>query len=176
MKRWFRDRKPREQALLAVFVVLGAIIWLSAANGRFRRGLDSWRFSRNELASQDLWLDRQELIRSRSAAAVQDLDPMRTYDASRMMATLTSLSAAAGLSPAIDPPATQRGTEFTLHQVRMSFQKASLASVLKFSDELIRQAPYLNLEQITLQTDRVSADTLSASLTISAAQIETARP
>jgi hypothetical protein len=42
---------------------------------------------------------------------------------------------------------------------------------LKFYDELAKQAPYLNLESIALQTDRSAPGALNATLQISATQI-----
>jgi len=176
MKRWFQRRLPREQGLVVVFAVLGALIWLSVANGRLRAQLSDWRASDSELTAQQLWLDRQQAITTQAATAVRNLEPARTYDATRLVTTVTSLAGAAGLAPAIDPPVTQRTSQFAYHQIRVSFQRASLGALLKFSDELARQAPYLSLEQIALQADRAAADTLSVTLLISATQIETATP
>ncbi len=176
MKGWFQARQYREQVLVAVFVLLGAGIWLSSANGRLGRRLGEWRSSREDLAAQQLWLDRAEAIRKQSADAVRNLDPARTYDATRLATTVSALAGHAGLVASIDPPVTQQAGQFAYHQVRVTFSKAVLPALLKFSDELARQAPYLNLEEIVLQSGQATGDTLNATLQISATQIAPGQP
>lgn len=176
MKRWFQARKPREQALLAAFTLLGAVTWLSAAHGRWRGRRDDWRASRADLAAQQLWLDQQRVITDQSAAAVRNLDPARTYDSTRLVTDIMALAAKAGLAPVVDTPVTRRATRFTYHQARVSFPQATLPALLQFSDEIARLAPYLSLEQLTVQVDRASADTLNVTLLVSATQIGEAAP
>ncbi len=171
MKRWFQSRHLREQLLVAVFVVLAGLIWLSSAAGRARGRLDDWRGARTAFDAQQLWLDRQAEIEAQAGAAVQNLDPARTFDATRLVATVTTLATAAGLSPSTDPPHTERTPQFAYHAVRVSFRRAGLAALLNFYDELSKQAPYLHLESITMQTDRAAPGQLGVTLQISATQI-----
>lgn len=171
MRSWFQSRNRREQLLVTLFVVLGALIWLTSASGRLRSGLAGWRSTRGDLAAQQLWLDRRQEIETQSVAAVRNLDPARTYDATKLVATVTSLSSGAGLQPSIDPPVTQRTPQFAYHNIKVTFRRANLPALLNFYDELTKQAPYLNLESIALQTDRGAAGALNVTLQISATQI-----
>jgi hypothetical protein len=119
-----------------------------------------------------LWLDRREDIETRSAAAVRNLDPAKTKDATRLVGTINSLATAAGLGGvAIEPPQTQVTPQFAYHNAKVSFRRANLAALLSFYDELAKQAPYLNLESIQLQTERTAPGLVNASLQISATQI-----
>ena len=171
MRAWFASRNRRERVLVAAFTGLVALTWLVSATGRLRAGVSQWRSTRGDLAAQQLWLDRQQAIETQSAAAVRDLDPARTYDATRLVATITSLASAAGLTPAIDTPATQRTPQFAYHTAKVTFRRASLPMLLHFYDDLAKQAPYLNLEAVTLQTDRAATGALNATMQISAPQI-----
>lgn len=171
MRAWFEARSRREQVLVTVFVLMIAFTWFFSALGRARTRLDEWRATRVASSAQQLWLDRQADIEARSAAAVRNLDPARTHDATRLMGTVNSLATAAGLTPAIDPPQTQRTSQFAYHTIKVTFRRANLPALLNFYDELAKQAPYLNLESIALQTDRGAAGALSATLQISATQI-----
>jgi len=171
MKKWFQARQLREQIFMAVFLTLAALTWLTGGVSRLRHGYDDWRAVRADLSAQQLWLDRRQEIETQSAVAVRNLDPARTLDATRLVATVATLAKAAELSPAIDPPLTQQASVFTHHQVKVSFSKASLPALLKFYDALVRQAPYLNLEQITVQADRADVRALSITLQLSAVQI-----
>jgi hypothetical protein len=171
VRRWFQSRNRREQVLVTAFVVLGALIWLSSAAGRVRVRWADWRSTRTDVAAQQLWLDRRLEIESQAGAAVRNLDPARTFDATKLVASVTSLAASAGLTPAIDTPVTQRTPQFAYHTVKVTFRRATLNSLLGFYDELSKQAPYLNLEQIALQSERSTPGMLNATLQISATQI-----
>ncbi len=171
MRAWFSARNRREQVLVTVFALMLALAWLFAAAGRVRTRLDAWRSARAEHTAQQLWLDRQAEIESRSASAVSNLDPTRTYDATRLVATVSTLANGAGLSPAVDPPVTQRTPQFAYHTARVTFRRAALPALLNFYDEVNKQAPYLNLERIAVQTDRGAVGALNVTLEISATQI-----
>ncbi|MBI2497651.1 MAG: general secretion pathway protein GspM, partial [Opitutae bacterium] len=71
----------------------------------------------------------------------------------------------------IDPPVTQRTPQFAYHTIKVTFRRANLPALLNFYDELTKQAPYLNLESMALQTDRAAAGALNVTLQVSATQI-----
>ncbi len=171
MRRWFQRRHPREQLLLTAFVALGALIWLIAAAGRMRTRWREWHSAQSSLSDQQRWLARRADIEARAAAAVRNLDPAKTYDATRLVSTVNSLAQHAGLTPAIDSPHSERTPQFAYHTVKVTFRRAALPALLSFYDQLAQQAPYLSLEQIALQTERSAAGQLNATLQISATQI-----
>ena len=171
MRAWFQSRNRREQLLITAFVLMGAFIWLTSASGRLQTRWAGWRSTHADLGAQQLWLDRQKEIEASSVAAVRNLDPARTLDATKLVATVTSLASGAGLQPTIDPPVTQRTPQFAYHNIKVTFRRANLPALLNFYDELAKQAPYLNLESIALQTDRAATGALNATLQISATQI-----
>ena len=171
MRTWFHFRNRREQLLVTFFTVMAALVWLSYGAGRLQKQIAGWRATRGDLAAQQLWLDRQQEIEAQSVAAVRNLDPARTLDATKLVATVTSLATAAGLQPAIDSPVTQRTPQFAFHTTKVTFRRANLPALLNFYDELSKQAPYLSLESVALQADRAAAGALNATLQISATQI-----
>lgn len=171
MRAWFQARQRREQLLITAFIVIAAVVWLSSATGRFRTRWQEWRSARAELATQQVWLDRRQEIESAATAAVRTLDPARTYDATKLVATITSLTSGAGLAPSIDAPVTQRTAQFAYHTSKVTLRRANLAALLKFYDELGKQAPYVNLDQIGLQTERSAPGLLTVTMQISATQI-----
>jgi hypothetical protein len=171
MKHWFQRGRRREQLLLTAFVILGALVWLLSASGRLRASWADWHATRTDLATQRLWLDRQKEIEASAGAAIRNLDPTRTYDATRLVSTVTTLATGASLSPSIDSPVTQRTPQFAFHTIKVTFRRATLSSLLSFYDELAKQAPYLNLEQIAMQTERTAPGMLNVTLQISATQI-----
>jgi len=171
VKHWFQRGRRREQLLITTFVLLGAFIWLLSALGRVKTQWTDWHFARTDLATQQLWLNRQKEIEISAGAAVRNLDPTRTYDATRLVSTVTSLATSASLTPAIDSPVTQRTAQFAYHTIKVTFRRATLNALLGFYDELAQQSPYLNLEQIAMQTERSAPGLLNVTLQISATQI-----
>lgn len=171
MRRFFQERTRREQGLITLFVVLVAATWVASAQARLRERAGAWRSARAAAAAQQLWLERQTEIEARAAAAVRNLDPARTYDATRLVTTVTALAAKAGLQPTIDAPQTTRTPQFALHTIKVTFRRANLAALLAFYDELAKQAPYLNLEQVAVQSDRGNTGVLGATLQVSSTQI-----
>jgi hypothetical protein len=171
MRRWFQGTRRREQVLITAFVLLGALIWLISATGRLRTQWAGWQSTRTELASQLLWLERRQEIEAAARAAVRNLDPARSIDATKLVSTVTTLATGASLSPTIDSPATQHTPQFSFHTVKVTFRRAPLNALLNFYDELAKLAPYLNLEQIAMQTERNAPGQLNVSMQISATQI-----
>ena len=171
MKNWFQSRHRREQLLVTGFALLGALVWLLSASGRLGVRWRDWRSARIELSAQQEWLDRRKEIETRAGAAIRNLDPARTYDATRLVSTVTSLAAGASLTPSIDSPVTQRTPQFAFHTIKVTFRRATLPALLGFYDELAKQAPYLSLETIAMQTERTAPGMLNVTLQISATQI-----
>ena len=171
MRRWFETRHRREQILVTAFVVLAAATWLFGSLRRLRTQVGAWRSTQAATTAQRLWLDRREDIEKRSATAVRNLDPAKTQDATRLLGTINSLANAAGLSVAIEPAQKQTTPQFTYNTAKVTFRRANLNSLLSFYDELAKQAPYVNLESISLQTERANPGAINAVLQISATQI-----
>ncbi len=170
-KQWILSRTVREQTLVVVLALAASLVWLFSGLKHVKRSYADWQLSRQEHANQQLWLDRQSEIETKAAEAVKNLDPARTYDSTKLVATVTTLAAQASLTPSIDPPHTERTPQFNYHTVRVNFRRATLPSLLKFYEQFAKLAPYLNLEQITVQTDRNTPGQLGVTLQISAPQI-----
>jgi hypothetical protein len=171
LKHFFLTRNRREQWLITVFLLGLAAVWLSDAFGRTGAAWREWRAAGDAADTQAVWLGRQAQIEAAAAAAAGNLDPARTYDATRLVAAVNTLASAAGFRPSIDPPQTRRTPQFAYHTVKVTVRRASLAALLGFYDELAKQAPYLSLEQIAVQNERGSPGQLTATLQISAPQI-----
>lgn len=171
LKRFFQTRSRREQWLITVFLLGLAAVWLADSLGRAGAAWREWRSVGAAADTQELWLGRQAQIEAAAAAAAGNLDPARTYDATRLVGAVNTLATGAGFRPQIDPAQTRRTPQFAYHTIKVTVRRASLAALLGFYDELAKQAPYLSLEQISVQAERGSQGQLTATLQISAPQI-----
>lgn len=166
LKAWFLGRLLREKALVLLLVLVGAIIWLSASAKRLHDSRVAARAAEATLATQQVWLNNRPAIEEAAAAAVRNLDPAKTYDATFLVAEIMGIAGRAGLAVNTEPPRTQRSAQFAVHTVQVTTRRAELPSLLRFYQELASKAPYLGLEQISLQGDRTNPGLVNATLQV----------
>ncbi len=168
---WFVARLLREKVLVLALVLLGALIWASSASERLQANLRGFRSAQSALATQQLWLNNRPAIEEAAAAAVRDLDPRRTYDATFLVAEIMGIASRSGLAVNTEPPRTQRSPQFAVHTVQVTTRRAELASLLRFYQELASKAPYLGLEQISLQGDRSAPGLVNATFQVASVEL-----
>lgn len=173
MKTFFLTRQLREKMLLLAFVVVGAIIWGTSVLQRASRDVREFRLARAELADQQRWLAARESIEAAAAAAVENLDSSRTYNAVRLSAEISAIANATGLgaNATNDPPQTERTPQFSMHTLQFRLSRVQWEQLLRFYEELSQRAPYINIEQFALSAERARPELLNASLRVSSVEI-----
>lgn len=171
LKAWFLGRLAREKVLVVAFVLLGALIWLSAAVDRLGVTREAARKVNAELATQALWLGNRAAIEEAAAAAVRNLDATRTLDATFLVAEVQAMAGRAGLQVVVEPPRTQRSSQFSVHTVLVRSQRANMPNLLRFYQELASKAPYLGLEQVTLRLERSTPGAINADLQVTSVEL-----
>ena len=171
VKSWFLGRLFREKVLVLAFVLLGALIWLSSSSDHLKKNLRSFRSAESTLATQQLWLNNRPAIEEAAKAAVQNLDPSKTYNSTFLVAEILAIAKHAGLAPNTEPPRTQRSPQFAVHTVQVTARRAELAALLRFYQELASKAPYLGLEQVSLQGDRTNPGLINATLQVASVEL-----
>jgi len=157
--------------LVLVFAAALAAVWLTTAAGPSGQRWRDWHGVAEELESQQRWLGNRDAIEARAVNALKNLEPGRTLDATHLMGEMVALSAQAGLSPAIDPPRTQRTDQFAYHTVSVNFRRAELGALVALSEAIGRRAPYLAIEQCVLSVDRANPSRLNASFVIFSVEV-----
>jgi len=168
---WFLSRLLREKLLLLAFAGLGALIWLSSAYHDLSANLRSFRAAESELATQAVWLGNREAIEAAASAAARNLDGSKTYDATFLVAEVLGMAKRSGLSVVTEPPRTQRSAQFAVHTMQVSMRKVDLAAVIRFYQELASKAPYLGLEQISVQGDRSAPGMVNVTLQVTSVEL-----
>ncbi len=171
LKLWFLSRLFREKILVLAFMLLAALIWLSGAVDRLQSRMRLVRAADAELATQAIWLQNRSAIDEAAAAAVHNLEPARTLDATFLVAEMQAMAGRAGLAVSIEPPRTQRSPQFAVHTVLVTSRRADLANVLRFYQELAAKAPYVGLEQVTLRIDRSAPGAVNADLQVASVEL-----
>lgn len=171
LRQYFLGRLLREKLMLVVFVALGVAMWLSAFSGRANRAWQAHRATEVELAEQKQWLANREAIESAAVQAVQNLDPARTLDDTRLVGELSALGKEHNLRYTIDTPQTARSGQFAMHTVQINLTRSDWETLQRFYMALSRRSPYIGIEQLALSADRANPAQLNAQLRVASVEI-----
>ncbi|HET7535483.1 MAG TPA: hypothetical protein VFJ90_03460 [Candidatus Didemnitutus sp.] len=171
MKRFYLSRSAREKLLLLALVGTAAIAWLFGALGRTHTRWSEWRELETERKTQQLWLGNRAAIEARAAKAVQQLDPSKTLNGTRLVGELNTLATQAGLNAEVSGQRTERTSQFAFHSAQVSFRRVDLQSLVRFYQLLSARSPYLGLEQVALTLDRGAQGTINATFRVVAAEL-----
>jgi len=171
LRAFFLSRLFREKALLVAFVLIGAAMWASSFSKRAAREWRAVRSVSTELETQAQWLANRAAIEEAAVRAVQNLDPSRTFDDTRLVGELSALAREHDLRFTNDTPQTVRSGGFAVHTVQIQLPRADWESLKRFYLKLASRSPYLGIEQFALAADRANPAQLNASLRVSSVEI-----
>ncbi|MGC4072708.1 MAG: hypothetical protein QM760_09345 [Nibricoccus sp.] len=173
MKAFFLSRLLREKVLLVALIVAAAAMWLSSAGkraGKFWREVSQ---TSADLKEQAVVLGQKDAIKERAHAAIERLDPSRTFDPVRLQSEVNTIANIAGLGSkaSISGAPTERVGQFAVHTVQLVIRNADYESLTKFYLELQKRSPYIGIETFDVaSTSPTSGQTLTQSMKISAFQ------
>jgi hypothetical protein len=171
LKIYFLRRSLREQVALVLFIVLAAAMWLSNFGRRAGRFWTEQHNTTSELAVQKQWLANRAAIEVGAQAAVQNLDPSRTLDDTRLVAELSALAGEYNLKFTNDTPRTLRSAQFAVHTVQFTLPRADWDVLKRFYLALAKRSPYIGIEQVALAADRANPSLLNATLRVSSVEV-----
>jgi hypothetical protein len=154
LRAFFLSRLLREKLLLLAFVAIGMFWWLSSFTTRANGFWRTQRSTTIDLADQKQWLERGPTIENEAKQAASRLDPAKTRDRTRLFAEVSNLANEAGLRNTSISPITPSVTagQFSVHSVNFSATNVDWDPLIKkFYPVLQAKAPYIGIEQFTLQ-------------------------
>lgn len=167
----FQSRTSREKILVLFMMVVALVIWLSLFAGRASAVLDQRASLNADIREQRAILDNRESIRERARRGIEQLDPSRTLNATRLMGEADAIARRYGFNPSINTPRTTSGDVFSYHTVQLSVRRAEIADLINFTSELQTRAPYIGLEQVRITADRNDPALLNADFRISSVEL-----
>lgn len=174
LRHFFLARRLREKILLLAFIVLGTAAWLSDLGKRTAVRIRETRTVSKELAMQEGWLAKRSEMEAGAKAALESWDPKRTFSAVRLNAELSNIAAKAGIKKdySIEAvPSPRSGGFGTFHSVRFVARRADFEVLKTFYEELVKRAPYIGLESLTLAADRSNPRQLNANFLVSSVDL-----
>jgi hypothetical protein len=172
IRAFFLSRLLREKVLLAGFIVLAAAVWVSSIAGRTGRTIRAVRATSGSLNEQRLWLSNRAMIEASAQAAASRLDPVRTLDATRLLAEVNAIAGDVGLQHYTSGESKNDSSgHFSVHTLQFSVTGVDWATLKQFYLALSKRSPYIGIEQCSMQTDRAKPTLLNVSFQISSVEI-----
>jgi hypothetical protein len=172
LRAYFLTRLLREKVMLAGLVVAVAAVWFSSISNRAGHLIRSVRFTTSTLKDQELWLGNRATIEAQAQAAAGQLDAVRTLDATRLLAEVTSIANDAGLKNTTSGESKDESTgQFAVHTLQFNVTKIDWPTLKQFYLALGKRSPYIGIEQYSMQVDRANPTLLNASFQISSVEI-----
>lgn len=169
----FLGRAMREKLLLLAFIGIAVLWWGSAFT---KRGAQFWREQRTttaKLKDQQTWISNRALVEKRAAETAAQLDPTKTLNGSQLAAAVQLMAQETGLRNNYRSGGTEVQTsgQFTIHSLILTIQGADWEKQVRpFYLALQKRAPYIAIEQFTLQAAALNPSQLT--LTIKVVSVE----
>ena len=162
----------RERVLLTVFLWISVLAWLGGALNNIGTARQNWSQAGAQLVLQEEWFNNRKDIETRLDAALQRLDPQKTYSGARLVGLLDTFARETGVNFDINAPVTKSGDTFNIHTVRVLFNKAGIAALIEFGQKIKGQSPYLGLERVQVDAQKSDPRMLNAQFIISSFELE----
>jgi len=174
VKVFFLSRAFREKVLLLGFILIVTATWLSSATGRTRLFTRQFKNTSSELDGQANWLMNQARIDANAKAAVEHLDPAKTYDGVRLQSEIVSILQRVGITAgySVDPPVSERASVFTKHSVQVTIRNVAYESLVKFYLEVVKQTPYIGFDQVLVSMPSANSNKNSHNATMRITSVE----
>jgi hypothetical protein len=151
MKAFFLTRQFREKILLLGLILLAAATWLSSASHRTALFWREFRSTTVLLDGQNELLAQRSRIEAEARAAIEHLEPSKTFDGVRLQAEVDAIARRTGvINYTADNVQTERVSQFSMNSMQLTIRNADYATLVKFYLELSKQAPYIGIEQFRL--------------------------
>jgi len=151
MKAFFLSRLFREKLLLLGLILMAAVTWFSSASNRTARFWREFRATSVLLEGQRDLLAQQGKVEAEAKAAIEHLEPTKTFDGVRLQAEVDAIARRTGvINYSLDNVQTERVSQFSMNSMQLQIRNADYATLVKFYLELSKQAPYIGIEQFRL--------------------------
>jgi hypothetical protein len=171
MKAYFLARQFREKLLLLGLILITAATWLSSASNRTARFWREFRATSVLLDGQRDLLAQRGRIEAEAKAAIEHLEPSKTFDGLRLQAEIAAIAARTGVTNYVaDNVQTERISQFSMNSMQLQIRDSDWSKLRDFYIELSKQAPYIGIEQF-----RLSVTNFKHSVSMKVSSVEIAK-
>ncbi len=173
--RLLRRMSVREQLLMLLFCLTMLVLWSANIFGRVGTWNDARQQTNADLQTQQLLIDRESTYREGLEAALQRVDPAKTFSASQLSGRIDEILRKARLSSSadIDPVRSRQGEIFNDHNIRVRLARISIAQIIEFNKLLRQETPYINVQKVNLAANRSKPTQIDARYEINSFELIT---
>ena len=154
MKAFFFSRVLREKVLLLGLILMAAATWLLGATHRTTRFWSQFRETSVLLRGQQELLSQQGQVEAEAKAAIEHLEPAKTFDGVRLQAEVDAIAKRTGVvNYSADNVQTERVSQFSMNSMQLQIRNADWEPLRRFYFELSKGAPYIGIEQFRLNVN-----------------------
>ena len=163
----------REQLLSVLFIAVMLFIWAGTWLNRAGEWNDNRKATTASLSEQALWLERAETYAQSARVVMEKLDSSKTFGATQLSGRIDGLLRQSGLSARadIDPVKSKQGEIFNEHTLRVQLKRASIAQYVQFNNLLLKEAPYINQQSVTIKANRRNPEELDIRFEIASLEL-----
>ncbi len=169
---FFNRLSVREKALLVAFIWVVLAIWVTMLSRQFRSVNQEYKLVREQLRSQQIWLDNQARIEDGLREVVTRLSSRRTLTGPEMVSRIEGYAREAGVNFELSSPRTQSGEIFNLHSLVVRLRRATMAQLLDFDAKVHAESPYLSIESVKVTSDKTNPTQLDAHFVINSLELK----
>ena len=153
LRAYFLNRHPRERILVMSFLAASALVWLFSFGGRALRFWNAYSRDSRTIASNTAVINSRADVEARSRAAVEVLDPARTYNQANLFSEVSNMANSAGfrnrnIAYGTDIP----GEQYSVHSVGLQVSGITdWEAINRFYLLLNEKRPYINLRNFTMR-------------------------
>jgi hypothetical protein len=172
LRKLYDQITSREKMLLAIFLWVLVLIWLSTYLSRMAALIRDIQTVNATLVYQQLWLDREATIEERLVESRKILDPNKTYNRSRFIGRVDGLARVSGATYDVTNPTTSLGDVFNEHSLTVQFRDVSMKTLLDFDHAIYKEDPNLGIKQVKISPNRRDPNLLNAQFDVVALELK----
>jgi hypothetical protein len=153
LRNFFLSITLRERIMFAAFLWVLVMLWGGTWLKEFRVLRNRLATTSRSLQSQNEWLKEKGGIEQQLQAALQRLDPKKTFTSPRLTGKIDEIARQNELNYILNSPMTTKGEIFDVHTVRIQIKHAELGKLLAFDNDVKQESPYLGVEQVQISAD-----------------------
>ena len=151
-RRVFLRMSVREKLLALLFILVMLFLWTNSLLQRGSQWKSDFASAGNGLSIQQQWLDIEDRTAMDLEAALERVEPSKTFSASQLAGRIDDIVRQVGLAAKaeINPVKTREGEIFDDHNIRVRLRRIDISQVIDFNSRIRDESPYINIEKITL--------------------------
>jgi hypothetical protein len=171
-KPLFLGMSSREKILFLLILVVGAGFWALSLSGRFDqfsshlKGL--WAIDQNQRAT----LDEKEITEIAFAASLGNLDVEVLPNQNEVFGKIDTLITQFGMEYKLDAPKRKVRDALSFNTYSLKINKTEYDTLMKFTQAVSDQFPYVNLDDLQIVPDRRNPRLLDARMRLSAIEFK----